>query len=93
MFHLARRGCRFHDGAQGDDRCFEIPLRLRPFVFHIADFAALCASFFLGGLEISRAQLPDPEKAVYARAVEFCRGQVKRPMALDLRQAGSVFLS
>ena len=30
------------------------------------------------------AEVSDTDKAIYARAVEHCRGNVKRPMALDL---------
>jgi hypothetical protein len=60
------------------------------------DFGRRCAGSFpiLGvacilvfvcwGLETSRAEEPAFDKAVYDRAVEFCRGAVKRPMALDL---------
>jgi hypothetical protein len=48
----------------------------------IAQFAGLSASFLIccspGAL---RAQQPD--FGTYARAVDFCRGNVKRPMALD----------
>ncbi len=46
-------------------------------------FSALCAlTFACWGVDISRAQQPDFD--VYARAVEFCRAVVKRPMMLDL---------
>jgi hypothetical protein len=54
----------------------------RSFIFRIVRFAALSASFLVcWGAETSRAQQPD--FGVYARAVDFCRGNVKRPMALD----------
>jgi hypothetical protein len=57
--------------------------RRRSFIFRVANFAALSASFLVcWDPETSRAQQPD--FSVYARAVEFCRGNVKRPMALDL---------
>ncbi len=69
-----------------DERHKETPIGFGSFNFCAASFAALCALTFscCWSSEISRAQAPDPEKAVYARAVEFCRGTVKRPMALDL---------
>jgi hypothetical protein len=55
----------------------------RSFIFRIANFAALSASFLVcWGPKTSRAQQPD--FGVYARAVEFCRSNVERPMALDL---------
>jgi hypothetical protein len=57
--------------------------RRRFFIFRAATLVALSASFLVcGGLETSRAQQPD--FSVYARAVKFCRGEIKRPTALDL---------
>jgi hypothetical protein len=81
--HLARGrwrcdGCRGEkaNAALGSPRCF---------LLRAINFTALCAlAFVCWGSEISRAQEADSEKAVYARAVEYCRGDVKRPMALDL---------
>jgi hypothetical protein len=59
--------------------------RSRSFIFSVTRFLILSASFLVcGGLENSGAQQSD--FGVYVRAVEFCRGQVKRPMALDLDQ-------
>jgi hypothetical protein len=52
-----------------------------PFILSFANFAVLFA-FVCWGPETSRAQQPD--FGVYARAVEYCRGVVKRPLALDL---------
>ena len=51
----------------------------------ICNFVVLCAAAFAGcGVEISMAEVSEPERGIYARAVEHCRGNVKRPMALDL---------
>jgi hypothetical protein len=51
--------------------------------FRIPSYAILCLLFFIYSVsQVSHAQQPD--FGVYARAVEFCRGVVKRPMALDL---------
>jgi hypothetical protein len=62
----------------------------------VVNFAALRVLFLVWvlffvcwGSDIARAQVPDAqvldsEKTTYARAVEFCRGIAKRPMALDL---------
>lgn len=55
----------------------------RSFFFRVAHVAAFCILFVVGcGLQTSRAQ--EPDFGIYARAVEYCRGVVKRPMALDL---------
>ena len=52
-------------------------------MFRIANLVGLLALFFVcGGPKTSRAQPAD--FGVYARAVEYCRASVKRPMALDL---------
>src|SRR6266566_1229270 len=83
-FHLARsrRRCDAWCGGENPNESLGSP---RSFLLRIADFTALCAlAFVCWGLEISRAQVPDPETAIYARSVEYCRGNVKRPMALDL---------
>ena len=82
-FHSARFRRRCLDGVRGGARQMEASITCRSFVCRIASFAVLCALAFVGlGSETSRAQQPDV--GVYARAVEFCRGIVKRPMALDL---------
>jgi hypothetical protein len=55
----------------------------RSFTFRIANFVALSASFLVCyDPKTSRAQQRD--FSIYAHAVEFCRGNVTRPMALDL---------
>lgn len=45
--------------------------------------AVLVAVVLLLGVEVSHAEMSDAEKAVYARGVEYCRGDVQRPMALN----------
>ena len=80
-FQLARLGSRRPDG--GGDRSEKTSISCRSFVFRIANLIALCAlAFVCCGSRTSSAQQPD--FGVYARAVEFCHGVVKRPMALDL---------
>jgi hypothetical protein len=82
-FHRARFGRRRSDGVQGGEWQKEGSVCCRSIVFRIAKLSALCAlAFVFLGSEISRAQRHD--FGVYARAVEYCRGVVKRPMALDL---------
>jgi hypothetical protein len=57
--------------------------RSRSFVLRIANFATLCALAFVGwGAGISHAQGSDTEKAGYADALSYCRGDVAHPMAL-----------
>ena len=57
--------------------------RRRSFIFSFANFATLSVSFLVcWDSETSRAQQAD--FSIYARAVEFCRGNVKRHMVLDL---------
>src|SRR6266849_6340106 len=52
-------------------------------IFRVANFVALCAiAYACCASPASRAQQPD--FGIYARAVGFCRGVTKRPMALDL---------
>ncbi len=79
-------------GARGGEGR-ESPNRLPAFIPRIAKFAApkfivLCALAFVGwGVDISRAQtsqgeISDAEKASYADALAYCRGDVPRPMAL-----------
>jgi hypothetical protein len=68
---------------QGGDRYMEAATGLRTFVFRLAILAAFSALAFVGwSTEISRAQ--ETDFGVFARAVEYCRGDVQRPMALDL---------
>ncbi len=82
-FYLACLGCRRPGAAQGGNRHREAAIGLRTFSFRLANLVAFCALAFLGwGSEISRAQ--ETGFGVYARAVEYCRSNVKRPMALDL---------
>ena len=65
-------------------RCFR-HRHARTFILRIRNFVALCVVAFAGwGAEISLAEVSDTDKVIYARAVEHCRGNVKRPMALDL---------
>jgi hypothetical protein len=81
-FHPGRFGRRRRDDARGR-RHKQALIKFRSLAFRLADFAALCTlAFVCWGSEISQAQQPD--FGVYARAVEYCRGDVKRPMALDL---------
>lgn len=80
------RPARFRRGrsdGEGCKRCKEAAIGCRFFVSWIASLAALCAlALACWGSEASRAQQPD--FGVYARAVEYCRAAVKRPMMLDL---------
>jgi hypothetical protein len=58
-------------------------IRPRSLNFRTADIQALCGLFvFCWGMQTSSAKHPD--FGIYARAIEYCRGAVKRPMALDL---------
>lgn len=57
--------------------------RRRPVILRIAKLAILGALFLVcWGAEKSCAQVSDAEKASYADALEYCRGDVARPMAL-----------
>ena len=68
---------------RGERQSKTASVSFRSLVLGIANSTAVCAvALVCWGLETSHAQ--PPEFGVYARAVEFCRGQVKRPMALDL---------
>jgi hypothetical protein len=56
-------------------------LRITKFV--IPEFGVLCALVLVvWGTGTSRAQVSDAEKASYAEALAYCRGDVPRPMAL-----------
>ncbi len=78
-----RFGDRCRDPTHCSNRCEQIPIGCRPFIFRIAVFILLCVpAFICCGSEASRAQ--QSGFGVYARAVEYCRGDVKRPIALDL---------
>jgi hypothetical protein len=78
--HLACAARQRSHAAQTGRSASLAPLGVRSFILRIAKFSALSASLsYLP--ETSRAQQPD--FSVYAHAVEFCRGNVKRPMALD----------
>jgi hypothetical protein len=82
-FHLARSRVRC-DGSRGDKIPRAVSGSPRSFIFRVANFAALCALAFAGwGSGILCAQEADFDKASYAHAVEYCRGDVRRPMALD----------
>lgn len=51
----------------------------------VSDFVAVCVVGLVGmGATNSHAEVSEAEQAIYARAVEHCRGIVKRPMVLDL---------
>jgi hypothetical protein len=77
LARFIRRQC-----ARAGERHKETPSRLHSFVLRIG-FATLCAIALVAwGAEISRAEMPDPERAVYADALAYCRGDVARPMAL-----------
>jgi hypothetical protein len=55
------------------------------FVARIGKILSLCAMSLAGwGAERGRAEVSELERGIYARAVEYCRGTVERPMALDL---------
>jgi hypothetical protein len=54
------------------------------FVSRIVRVATFAVFFACCGVGTSRAQVSDAEKGVYARAVQYCRGTVRRPMTLDL---------
>jgi len=54
-------------------------------IIRLVNLIAYCnVAFVFWGLEICRAEEPEFDKAVYDRAVEFCRGTMTRPMAFDL---------
>jgi hypothetical protein len=82
-FHLLCTCRRRRDDAQGGARPNAALAGRCSFVFRVVCFTALCAlAFICCGVEISPAQ--ETDFSVHARAVEFCRGNVMRPMALDL---------
>lgn len=73
------RRCR----ARSRERHRQASVSFRSFVRRIANFAILCVlAFVCWGTEISRAQVSDAEKASYADALAYCRGDVPRPWAL-----------
>ena len=70
VHHFGRLDCRRRSGQHRQAR-------------RAARFVAFCALALVGwGSQSARAEQPDFR--VYARAVEFCRGVAKRPLALDL---------
>ncbi len=78
LVRSARRCC-----ARSGQRHNDASIGFRSFVLRIAKFATLSAlALVCCGLEISRAQVSDAEKASYADALAYCRGNVARPMAL-----------
>jgi hypothetical protein len=83
--HLARLSRRCPDREQGGETRSAASISAHSFVFRAANFTIICAlAFVCWGSEISRAQQSD--FGAYARAVEYCRGNVERPMALDLHK-------
>jgi hypothetical protein len=68
--------------ACGGHRLF-CPPSGRRFTPCIAHFMALCVLFVAFGSEIGRSQELDFEKARYALAVEYCRGNVERLLSLS----------
>ena len=82
-FDLAHLDRRDSGDAPSDNRLREAGAGLHSLIFRVVNFIVVCAlGFICWGTDISRAQQTD--FGVYARAVEFCRASVKRPMALDL---------
>jgi hypothetical protein len=58
-------------------------INFRSLILRVAEVVALCALVLVWwGTEKSHAQVPDAEKARYAEALAYCRGDVPRPMAL-----------
>src|SRR4051812_45246145 len=56
----------------------------RAVTLHVARLLALSALLFVWlNLEVARSDEPSVDWAGYARAVEFCRGGVERPMSLS----------
>lgn len=79
--HLAHATRQRSHGAPTGERLSLVSFGPRSFIFRIAKVAALSALFLVCcGPEASCAEQPD--FGLYARAVEFCRGNVNRPMAL-----------
>jgi hypothetical protein len=82
-FHLARFRRRCSDRTPAA-RQSEVSIGFCPFDFRAACLAVLYIfAFVFWGAEISLAQISDAEKASYADAVAYCRGNVARPMALS----------
>jgi hypothetical protein len=68
--------------ARGEERSDAGSASFRSSIFRVVIFTVLSAlAFVCWGSNISCAQQQDD--GVYARAVEYCRGNGKRPMALD----------
>jgi hypothetical protein len=79
--HLARATHEHSHGVPIGEHLSLVSFGPCSFIFRIAKVAALSALFLVCcGPEASCAEQPD--FGVYARAVEFCRGNVNRPMAL-----------
>ncbi len=79
----ARGGERYKEASRGFRSFVPRIAKLATPKFAIPKFAILCALAFVGwGAELSRAQTSDVEKASYADALAYCRGDVPRPMAL-----------
>jgi hypothetical protein len=83
-FRLERFCRRRSNGAHGEARSNAVSIAFGSFASRLANFIVLCAmSFVCWSSEISRAQESDLKRAAYAGAVEYCRGNVERPMTLD----------
>src|ERR1700691_5526388 len=68
---------------RGGEEHREALIDFRTFAFRVAKFATFLAlAFVCCGAEMSHAQVSDAEKASYADALAYCRGDVARPMAL-----------
>src|SRR5882724_3635182 len=84
LFRLERVGGRRDDDVQAG-RHRAVSANFSSVILRLANFVTLCVlTFAYLGSEVADARELDPEKAIYGRAVEHCRGNVKRPMALDL---------
>ncbi len=73
---------RAEDAPRGDKHK-DVATGFLTFISRLANRAALCA-LVVAGLGPAPTCAEATDFGVYARAVEFCRGTVKRPMALDL---------
>src|SRR4051794_30929410 len=86
------RACRRRNSFRriGDRRCwFQWQCfrrrNVRALLSGIRNVVAGCVAALAGlGATISLAEVSEAERGIYARAVEHCRGNANRPMALDL---------
>ena len=80
--YLACPGCLRSSAPKGGNAHKQAEMDLCGFVLHLVIRAVLCAFAFVGVCpESSHAE--EADFAAYARAVEYCRDNVKHPMALD----------